>query len=178
MGHSQGGRVALEVAKNTSGLYALGLLSAGREGRFAAFITKELNDAKAGKQTMEKAYENIEGLYDQWKEICSIDENDEDLTKLQRDPAKTWKSFSYPSWTDLIHITIPVYIAYGTADHGAAGNALMPVYFELTGKKNYKMKPYINRGHNFEKIINETPDFNDMKWQEVMDDFIQWVEAL
>ena len=160
----------MEVAKNTFGLYALGLLSSGLEGRFAAFITKELNDAKAGKQTMEKAYENIEGLYDQWKEICSIDENDEDLTKLQRDPAKTWKSFSYPSWTDLIHITMPVYIAYGTADHGAAGNALMPVYFELTGN--------INRGHNFEKIINETPDFNDMKWQEVMDDFIQRIEAL
>ncbi len=40
------------------------------------------------------------------------------------------------------------------------------------------MKPYINRGHNFEKIINETPDFNDMKWQEVMDDFIQRIEAL
>lgn len=177
-GHSQGARMALGVAKNRKDIFAIACFSASPVGRVSEMVTKEINQAKIGMQTMKEAYDKIEDLYRWWKEICALDEDAEDLTNISGDPIKTWKSFSQPMWNDLINLKNPVYIAYGTADISSSGYELMPIYFDLVGKTDYVVKPYIDRGHNFEKVIDGKSDFNDIKWQEAMQGFIEWLNSM
>lgn len=177
-GHSQGARIALGVAKENKHVFAIACFSASPAGRASEMVTKEINLAKMGLQTMEEAYEKINGFYRWWKGVCKIDENKEDLKSINGDPAKTWKSFSYPTWNDLINLQIPIYIAYGTADISSSGYEMMPIYFDLTDKTDYVVRPYIDRGHNFEKVVNGESDFDDMMWQEAMQEFIEWLNSL
>jgi hypothetical protein len=67
------------------------------------------------------------------------------------------------------------YIAYGTKDDGPQQCDLLPIYFELAGKTNYKIRPFVGRGHNFEEITVEGKhNFDNMRWKEAVDEFMLW----
>lgn len=52
---------------------------------------------------------------------------------------------------------------------------LLPIYIEIAGKRNYHLKPMLSRGHNFESFNEDgSSNFDDMKWDEVIKDFIRW----
>lgn len=175
-GHSQGSHEALQLAKQNPDIYALGYFSGNILGRYQSQIQQAREDANSGKISQEKAQKIIENKYQWWKTICR------DTTEIpieQSDSKKTWKSLSKLEIQDLTDIKTPVFIAYGTKDAGAQTADVMPVFFELAGKINYEMRPFLGCGHNFEEInLDGSSNWNKMHWDDAMSDFIAWIETL
>ncbi|GHT61751.1 hypothetical protein FACS189451_04470 [Bacteroidia bacterium] len=170
-GHSQGANVAINMAANNPDIYAIGYLSGNIDGRFTQYLREERRKANDGLQTQEQAQMNIDRLYSDWKLICA-DQID------YGDPNHTWKSFSQSFLPVMLQLKMPVYVAYGTQDDiRTEGCDYLPIYFELKGKKNYVIRPFVNCGHNFEEILpNGQSDFEKMHWNDVMEEFIKYVE--
>lgn len=175
-GHSQGSHEALQLAKQNPDIYALGYFSGNVLGRFQSLIQQQRADANSGKISQDEAQKNIENKYEWWKSVCR------DTTEFsigQSDTKRAWKSFSKPEIEDLTSIKTPVFIAYGTKDAGPQIGDIMPVFFELNGKTNYKMRPFVGCGHNFEEFKPDgSSDWDKMHWIEAMNEFVAWVESI
>jgi len=174
IGHSQGSHIALELAKQNQDIYALGYFGGNILGRYASIILQQRNAANSGKISQEEAQTNIDDKYSWWKTVCR------DTTEFsieKSDSKRAWKSFSQPDIELLTSIKTPLFIAYGTKDDGAQMGDVMPVFFELKGKTNYKMRPFVGCGHNFEEINPDgSSNWDKMHWKEAMNDFISWIE--
>jgi hypothetical protein len=65
----------------------------------------------------------------------------------------------------------------GTRDYHSLACELLPIYFGLANKTNYKMYPVPGRGHNFELIDDDGKRiWNDSKWSEIIDEFVKFVK--
>lgn len=174
VGHSQGAPIAAALAERNSDISACGYLSGNVLGRYAQYILRQRKDASVQLISNEQAQTNINNSIDFWVSICR---NPNQV--IESDPAKTWQSFGYPDIQRLVNLKMPVYLAYGTEDIGAQMCDLMPIYFELKGKTEYKIRPFLGCGHNFEEYTDDGhPDYNKMHWIEVMNEFIVWCEHL
>lgn len=174
LGHSQGAHVAAHLAFQNPDISALGYFSGNPMGRFAQLVREKRILSNQGILTQEEAQKSIEGLYTKWHEICS-----NQYTIQGGDTDETWKSFSKMYLDQLVQLKMPVYITYGTEDPGAQFCDLLPIYFEFEKKENYKLLPFVGRGHNFELItFDGKHNYDDMKWQEAIDQFISWLDTL
>ena len=135
-------------------------------------ILKQRNAARDGRIDDSTAQKNIEEKYEWWQNVCR------DTTEFENGNTKrTWRSFSRPFIDDIVNLEMPVYIAFGIEDDGACMCDLLPLFFELKGKHNYKIHAFTNCGHNFEPILPDgKPDYANMHWQDVMDKFTEWCE--
>ena len=174
LGHSQGSHVAANLAAQNPDINALGYFSGNVLGRFSERIFQERDAAKTGRITEEAAQSNIEILYQWWQKLCRGISTD-----TQTDPAHTWKSFSKSGIECLTSLQMPVYITYGTKDSGAQLCDILPIYFELAGKTNYKLRPFIGCGHNFEEIsLDGRSNWDKMYWDKAVKEFISWCENI
>jgi pimeloyl-ACP methyl ester carboxylesterase len=171
-GHSQGSYIASHLAEQNPDIYAVGYFSGDVLGRYSSIILQERNEAKRGKISQEEAQANIEKRYEWWREVCR---NPVDFPAKEGNSKRTWKSFTISDVDLLTNLKMPVYIVYGTEDDGPQMCDILPIFFELKGKTNYKMRPFVGCGHNFEEI---TPDgkhhFDKMHWKEAMSEVISW----
>lgn len=172
VGHSQGSFVALELGLQNVDIHAVGCLSFNILGRYSQFILKQRNAVRYGIITDSIAQKNIDEKYEWWQNVCR------DTTEFETGNTKrTWRSFSRPFVDDIVNLKMPVYVAFGTEDDGASMCDLLPLFFELKGKHNYKIHAFIGCGHNFEQILPDgKSDYENMHWQDVMDEFIDWCE--
>ena len=124
----------------------------------------------------EEAQTNIERRYEWWESVCR------DTTEFSADVSDTkraWKSFSTPDINQITALKMPVFIPYGTEDYAAQICDILPVLFELAGKRNYKMRPFIGCGHNFEEIAPDgRHNWDKMYWNDVVNEFLFWIENL
>lgn len=175
-GHSQGSHEALQLAKQNLDIYALGYFSGNLLGRYQSLIQQVREDANSGKIPQDEAQTKIEEQYDFWKTVCR---DSTEFSVGENDAKRAWKSFSISEIELLTSIKTPVFIAYGTKDTGPQTSDVMPVYFELAGKTNYKMRPFVGCGHNFEEIKPDgSSDWKKMHWVDAMNEFLQWVESI
>ena len=172
IGHSQGACVALELGVQNADIYAVGCLSLNVSGRYSQYILQQRNAARGGRITDSTAQKNIEERYKWWQNVCR------DTTEFETGNTKhTWRSFSRPFIDDIVNLKMPVYVAFGTEDDGACMCDLLPLFFELKGKHDYRIHAFTGCGHNFEPILPDgKPDYENMHWQDVMDEFIKWCE--
>ncbi len=176
LGHSQGAHEALNLAKQNPDIYALGYFGGNVVGRFAATILKERSAANSGIISQNETQANIDEKYDYWRTVCR---DTTEFSNEKSDAKRTWKSFSQPAFEQLASLNTPVFIAYGTKDAGAQICDIMPVYFEMEGKTNYKMRPFVGCGHNFEEITPEgKSNWDKMYWKDAMNEFIYWIENI
>lgn len=78
-----------------------------------------------------------------------------------------------------IEIKAPIFISYGVEDSGSRMSDLLPIFLDIAHKNNYRISPKLSRGHNFEAINEDgSSNFDDMLWDEVVKEFIDWVETL
>ena len=174
IGHSQGAQVAIEMAKENKNIAAVGYLSGNVLGRFSQYILQCRFDEQKGMLSSQEAQNNIAQNIEWWKAVCR------DSVSLQNgDTNRTWKSFGKENISTISKLKQPVFVAYGTKDTGPVMCDLLPIYFELEGKTNYKLYPVVGCGHNFEEIfLNGAPDYDNMHWQEVMDEFVRFCYAV
>lgn len=170
-GHSQGARVAVGIASSNKSITQLGLFGYNPNGRIDQSIRQIRKNAEAGKITWEKADTLQKERYDFYKLVQNLD-------SVKVHPSLiSWKSFSKPTLNDLIKLKIPVYIAYGSEDVGAALCDLLPLFFIENGKKNYYLNRYPNLNHNFFPIDeNGKPNHAEGKWEIVMNKFLKWTK--
>lgn len=169
MGHSQGARIAVDLAASNKKITHLGLFGYNPYGRID--------------QNIRKARKNAELGLISWEEADSIQKEEFEFYKMIQNPDSvsshpslvSWKSFSKSTLSNLTHLQIPVYIAYGTNDIGADNCDLLPIYFLEQKKMNYSIKRYLNLEHNFFSVKpSGEVDYENGKWFEVMNAFVDW----
>ena len=175
LGHSQGAKVSIEAAVNNRKVYKLGFLSGNPFGRLDQYIRLERYLSIIGKKQPGESQAMINQYYEVWKDVVK---NPKRKEVLHGDPNLMWKSFSSSQLEDLLKIKTPIYVAYGTEDFKAVMCDMLPLHFISAGKTNLTLKPYVGLEHNFMEIDkNRDPIYETMHWQDVMDDFIKWVET-
>lgn len=169
-GHSQGSRIAPSIAESNKNITHLGLFAYSYERRIDVMIEKIRVQAQKGEITWEKADSLQANLYDFYKRV-------QDDDSIKSSPHLTsWRSFSTTSIDELAKLKIPVYIANGTEDRGRTNTDIIPLYFIEQGKTNYVIRRYPGLDHNFFPIVDEKPDHKNGEWNNVMNEFIEWVE--
>lgn len=168
-GHSQGARIAVGIASSNKYVTALGLFGYNPTGRMEQAIRQIRKNAEAGKISWQKADSLQQEQYEFYRLIQHVD-------SVKANPGLVaWKSFSAPTIQALVHLKIPVYIAYGSEDMVADPCDFLPFYFIENRKTNYTMKRYAQLEHNFFPVDeNGNPDHSDGKWKMVMHEFIEW----
>ncbi len=173
-GHSQGAKIATQVANSNPRVTHLIYLSGNPLGRFDELIRKERTAVKQGKKTAEEAQEAITQLYKHWERIWQTPKATD---KYWGDTHYAWSSFSQPIIEDLLALDIPIWLGYGTADYGSEFCDLIPLYFIQAGKSNLNHHPYVNLEHNFFTVDQTgTPQYEkEPAWDQIATDFFKWI---
>jgi pimeloyl-ACP methyl ester carboxylesterase len=165
-GHSQGSRIAAELASTNQKVTKAGLFGFSPLGRVHEQVW--LNYKEAMKGTIS------------WEKLDTLQQQQIDFQKVLYNKAESgpslvaWRSFTGIGFERLAQIKTPLYIAYGTEDKCAFVNELLPLYFIQAGKTNYEVKRYPNLEHNYFPIVDGKPDPENGKWMEVMNAFLEW----
>ncbi len=169
MAHSQGTHVASELAVKNKNVTHLGLFGANVFGRIDQMIREERRRAETGKISWETAQKNMEYWYQLWAEA------NDPKAKETRPDLYSWKSFSKPTFEDLLKLDIPIYLTYGTRDITSDLCGLLPLIFISHGKNNLTLKRQIGLDHNFFEVDNDgIPDYSKPHWRQVVNEFIDW----
>jgi hypothetical protein len=172
-GHSRGSAIAVGAALNNSKVFCVGYSCGNPLGRIDQLVREQRKLSKDGKITAEESQKQIESIYDMWREI-----NKTPLATTTEfgDPNKTWTSFSKSILDDLLKLKQPLYVCYGTEDITASFCDLLPIYFIRENKRNLTFKPYLGLEHNFFELDKDgNANYQKNHWQDVMDDFINWI---
>lgn len=165
-GHSQGSRVAVEVADRNDDVTHLGLFGYNPNGRIDQMIHSARNRAGAGEITWEEADSIQQYYYDLYE--SSLD----DEVLKERPELMAWRTFSKPSINELVELEVPVYIAYGAEDEIAQMVDLLPIRFIDAGKSNYEIHRYPDLEHNFFPVVDGKVDHKNARFPEVMNQFV------
>ena len=176
VGHSQGTYIATKVAAENPAISALGFLSGNPLGRVSEYIWQYRKLEHKGAISPKEAQERIDGIYEWWKNI-NLRPSNKPL-EPDKDSSNATISFSTPVIEDLLNLSIPIYIAYGTEDNTSFYCDFLPIEFIRKGKINYKIRPYVGLEHNFMEVDSAgKPIVEKMHWTEVFNDFIKWTET-
>lgn len=169
-GHSQGAKVALDIASKNKSVSKLGLFGYNPTGRIDQIIRQARKDAENGKITWEKADSIAQNNLAFYKRV----QNEELLE--ERPQYIAWNSFSKPTIDKLLEIEIPIYITYGSEDIIADFCDILPFYFVEKQKNNLTLKRYANLEHNFFEVQNGKTNYDKKHWKEVLSEFLDWLE--
>jgi hypothetical protein len=177
-GGSEGFTVGADLVGNRNKHITHAILFSGNpERRFENNIYRLRRNAKNGVITAEEAQEEIDKMYEVWKDICN---NPDSVEKSFGDTYRAWYSFSVRNLDHLLKIQIPLYIAYGTEDGEISTNMdMLPIEFELAGKKNLTFKSYLNYDHQFFEIKKSSAgEVTDRIYRgdSVAADWMTWLE--
>jgi len=168
-GHSQGSHVALEIACTNKKVTHLGLFGFNPLGRIDQYVRMSRKQAEAKEISWAQADSIQREVINEYASYFNNAQSD-DVSFV-----KSWVSFSKSQLNKLIHLKIPVYIAYGSNDINGDFCDLIPLYFIEKRKTNYQIIRYPNLEHNFFPINeNGQPDYQNGKWSIVMNEFIKW----
>ncbi|WP_445721845.1 hypothetical protein [Flavobacterium sp.] len=169
LGHSEGSRVAFEIAKSKKiKISKLIYLSGNPFGRYINLALE-----KRRNQTISDLLKE-DDIFDYWKTIQK-NKNIDNYT----DGGDTYKStyiYSQPYDQDFLKLTIPVFIGYGTKDLVAPYNDLFFFYALNANKSNFYFKPYVGLEHSFYPVNdNGEVNYELEKFSLVISDVISWL---
>lgn len=175
LGHSQGAIVGTKIAVKNEHVAALGYFSGNPLGRITSYVQEIRWAEQKGTIGAEEAKKQIDEMYSWWEWMIA---NPDLIPAKGGDWNKATISFSVPHVNDLINMSPPVYVAYGSIDIGSSTYCdFLPIDFIRAGKKNYKVVPYVNCEHNFMKLDSTgNPDESEIYWDKAVEDFIEWLE--
>ncbi|VXB46667.1 conserved exported hypothetical protein [Flavobacterium sp. 9AF] len=173
VGHSEGYRVAANVANKNKKIAKLVCLSADPFNRTAEEILKmriesfEINNDSLSQHT-------IENLITDYLNINNIAEYKKDFELY------IWASYDEKLVYEIFkEIKIPILVAYGTNDLVAVHNDLLPFIFK--GKKDFFVRAYPDYDHNFFKNEYDKEGVfleKSYNWDLVFSDVVKWLEKI
>lgn len=174
IGHSRGSKIALKASVGNAKIYKIGFFSGNPFGLIDQYIRGSRRDVELGEITIEQSQLQINDLLKTWAEINK--KPNSDLIHLE-DSDRMWTSFEKPLINDFLKAKQPIYVAYGTEDIKSALCDLLPIYFIQAHNKGLTLKPYLGLEHNFFETNKKRKAIYDKPhWNEVMGEFINWVE--
>lgn len=95
---------------------------------------------------------------------------------IQGDPYRTTYEFSLHLVEDIVTLTIPVLVTYGTKDVVAPFNDFLHIECIRKSKKNIQFNAYIGTEHNFFPLTPEgQPNYDFYNWDKVAGDWLTWL---
>jgi pimeloyl-ACP methyl ester carboxylesterase len=173
-GHSQGAKVALGISVLNNKISKIGYFSGNPFGLMSQYIRKFRREADLGKIDKSTAQKSIDEFYEVWTDI---NRDPESIKRKYGSSNRSWVSFSKLQLDDLLKLKQPIYVTYGTEDPGGSFCDLLPIYFTGSNKNNLTLKPYVGLEHNFFEVDTKgNINYEKSHWQEVIDEFIKWLE--
>lgn len=153
IGHSQGARIALELANHKKAKACI-YMSSDPLGRFASVLDSEFS-----------SFENRNNeRYDYYLDMVKNGNND---SLFRNETTLAWKSFTYPSIISMGKMKVPLLITYGDMDKSCPNcyiYDILPLHFTYIDVKKYK-----NLDHSYF-------DKNDLShFDEVYSDILNWL---
>ncbi|OGX84536.1 hypothetical protein BEN47_16085 [Hymenobacter lapidarius] len=78
----------------------------------------------------------------------------------------------------LLRAQVPVFVGYGTRDHGVAGDDFLRLECIRLHKTNFTFREYTGREHNFFGFKGGQINYDDFYWDAVGDEFLRWAGLL
>lgn len=163
-GHSEGSTIAAKMATLSPDITHLVYSGGNPLGRIMTFIAKT--------RAVEDAQAESDLLF--WQYVVN---NAESLDGSEGDTPKTTYQFSLPPLHNLMQLSIPVLVTYGTRDTAAIFNDYLRVETVRAKKTNFTYKAYSPLEHNY---FGLTPtgelDYNNYNWDKVVQDWLEWLQ--
>lgn len=167
-GHSEGSTIAAKMASIFPDITHLIYSGGNPMGRMLSMI----QEGRA-KETYSDSIRSGEDEIKYWQQVVDDKTN---MDSSQGDTNKASYEFSYPPIEYLEELNIPILISYGTKDWSAPFNDLLRVDVIRKGKKNFQFNPYIGTEHNYFPLTKDNkPDYNIFNWDNVANDWLQWL---
>lgn len=167
-GHSEGSTIAAKMASIFPDITHLIYSGGNPMGRMLSMI----QEGRA-KETYSDSIRSGEDEIKYWQQVVDDKTN---MDSSQGDTNKASYEFSYPPIEYLEELNIPILISYGTKDWSAPFNDLLRVDVIREGKKNFYFYPYIGTEHNYFPLTKDNkPDYNIFNWDNVANDWLQWL---
>ncbi len=174
MGYSEGAQIAPHVAVLNKKVTHVACFVGNGLNQFYDFIIQERLKAVRGEETAEEAQRNIDTLMLTFKDIYAN----------RTSTTKEWAGHSYLRWASLctkdpmdymLQLTIPVYMAKGTADENTQilSTDYVALEFLRRGKRNLTYHPYPGCNHFFQKQGKDGKPEDHI--DEAMDDLLKWL---
>lgn len=168
-GHSQGSRIAVELATVNKNITQIGLFGYNPLRRIDGVIYNYRIAAQQGRLS----WQEVDSLQNQYYAFFN-EFQDEELLKNDA-TLRSWKSFSTNSINELLSLKIPIYIANGSNDYATFYCDLLSLHFTEKEKNNLTLKRYPNLEHNFFEVDEYgNVNYSHGHWSEVMNEFIKW----
>ncbi len=167
-GHSEGSTIAAKMASIFPDVTHLIYSGGNPMGRMLSMI----QEGRA-KETYSDTIRYGEDEIEYWQHVVDDKTN---MDSSQGDTNKASYEFSYPPIEYLEKIDIPVLVSYGTKDWSAPFNDLLRVDVIRKGKKNFYFYPYVGTEHNYFPLTKDNkPDYNIFNWDNVANDWLEWL---
>jgi len=167
-GHSQGARVALEMALRSKKVTHLVYANGNPCGQIMSMISTS-RQQESGVDTTEST-ESVFRYY----EAVVADRNNPDVT--YGDSYRSLFSFSGSTIKSFPRLDIPVLICYGTRDPSLPFNDYLRAEMIRNKKQNFTFQSYPGLEHNFFGLRdNGEIDFEAFNWDRVAKDWIHWL---
>lgn len=168
-GHSQGARIALEMAAESKQVTHLIYAGGNPCGQIMSMVSstrqrENRNDSATFAENDFRFYE-------------AIVNDTENIDASNGDSFRSIYSFSKSSMNTFHSLKIPVLVCYGSLDTSCPFNDYLRAESIRQGKKNMDFFSYIGLDHNFFGV-KETGelDHDDFNWDKVAEDWLNWLE--
>jgi len=176
IGHSEGTEVVAKLGTVNNKITNIGYWSGGGNAQYYDFILDIRKSVQRGETTEEESVLEIEKVF---KEVKDIYEHPNSLTKKWLGHSyRKWSSSVEPSIDNLLKIDIPIYVAHGAKDKAVPIESayLIPIEFIRNKKTNLTFKVYPKLDHSFSLIPQSENEEYLEKWDEVLEEFLNWCE--
>lgn len=169
-GHSQGARIAFEMALKSKRITHLIYASGNPCGQIMSMISQS--------RQRENPFDTTNLTENNFKYLEEIVLNPNDTSKGTIDSFKSIYSFSKSSLSSFSKLRIPVYICYGTLDPITPFNDLLRTEIIKSQKNNFTFKTYVGLDHNYFGIkeTGET-DYEKFNWDHVANEWLNWLNT-
>lgn len=167
-GHSQGARIALEMASASKKITHLIYASGNPCGQIMSMIARarqqeDRYDTTTYVDNDFRLYEAI--VADSTRNDTSLGEN-----------FKSIYSFSASSIQSFSRIQIPTFICYGSLDIITPFNDYLRAELIRQRKKNFTFRTYVGLNHNYMGLLDDgTNNYDDYNWDLVAQDWLNWL---
>lgn len=169
-GHSQGARIAFEMALKSKLITHLIYASGNPCGQIMSMISQS--------RQKENPFDTLNAAENDFRyyEAMVLDTNNSDFAS--GDSFKSVYSFSKSSLNNFPKLTIPTFVCYGTLDPITPFNDLLRVEILNQRKNNFTFKAYAGLDHNYFGI-KETGeiDYEKFNWDKVAADWLNWINS-
>ena len=169
-GHSQGARIAFEMALKSKRITHLIYASGNPCGQIMSMISQS--------RQRENPFDTTNLTENNFKDFEAIVLDPNNTSKATGDSFKSIYSFSKSSLSSFPKLKIPVYICYGTLDPITPFNDLLRTEIIRSQKNNFTFKTYVGLDHNYFGIkeTGET-DFEKFNWDHVANEWLNWLNT-